>query len=114
MELKLLVHVPDSLRAKIGLTMAQNFLKTQKGEEKLEVRVLFNAQGVTILLEGDPRLNALMEDLVKQGGEVYFCENALRNFQIEKETLPPYSKTVPAGIRALVEWQEEGFRYVRA
>jgi len=114
MSLKLLVHVPDSLRAKVGLTMAQNFLKSKQEGEALEARVLFNAQGVTIILEEDPKIMSLMEEFSKQGGEVYFCENAMRNFQIEKDQLPSYAKTVPAGIRALVQWQEEGFRYVRA
>ena len=114
MELKLLIHVPDSLRAKVGAKMALNFLKTKVGEENLEVRLLFNAQGVTILSEGDEEVLNLLQQLVKEGGEVYFCQNALKAFSIPMEKVPSYAKMVPAGIRALVEWQNEGYRYVRA
>lgn len=112
--LRLLIHVPDSTRAKVGLKMAQNFLKTQKEGENLVTRVLFNAQGVTILLDGDEELQDLLQGLAQKGGEIYFCENALKAFNVSQDRVPPFAKTVPAGIRALVEWQEEGFRYVRA
>ncbi len=112
--LKLLIHVPDSTRAKIANKMALNFLKTRKEGEDLVVRLLFNAQGVTVLLENDQELLSGLEELSREGGEIYFCENALRAFGIEKEKVPAFARTVPAGIRVLVEWQDEGFRYVRA
>ena len=38
----------------------------------------------------------------------------MKAFDVPKEKVPAGCLTVPAGIRALVEWQEEGFRYVRA
>ncbi len=112
--LKLLIHVPDSTRASIANKMALNFLKTRQEGEELVVRLLFNAQGVTILLEDQADLLEGLRELSSQGGEVYFCENALRAFGVDKEKVPAFARTVPAGIRALVEWQDEGFRYVRA
>ena len=114
MSLKLLIHIPDDTRAKVGLKMAQNFLKTAREGEELRVRVLFNAQGVIILLNEDEEFDSLLAGVAEKGGEIYFCENALRAFGVSREKLPSLAHTVPAGIRALVEWQEEGFRYVRA
>ncbi|NPB09024.1 MAG: hypothetical protein GXO17_01595 [Thermodesulfobacteria bacterium] len=112
--LKLLIHVPDSTRAKIASKMAINFLKTRREGEEMKVRVLFNAQGVTVLLENDEELMRGLEEITKQGGEVYFCENALKAFDVERDKVPSFAGTVPAGIRVLVEWQDDGFRYVRA
>jgi len=48
------------------------------------------------------------------GIEVYFCENAMKTFNVSMDKVPQQAKTVPAGIVALVTWQDEGFRYVRA
>ena len=113
MALKLLIHVPEASRFKVGLNMAVNFLNTAGEGESLEARLLVNAQGVSVLLSPEEVLDKVKEFLEK-GGEIYFCENALRLFEIPREKVLPGCQTVPAGIRVLVEWQEEGFRYVRA
>jgi len=108
---KLLLHIPEKDRFSVGLTMALNFLKSADKGDLLEARLLINAQGVTILEEEIPENLAPFLEL---GGQVFFCENALRAFNIPKEKVWPGCGTVPAGIRALVEWQNNGFSYVRA
>ncbi len=114
MALKLLLHVPDAARYKVALNMGINFLKTRKEGETLTARVLVNAQGITVLLEDDSQADEKRKLFTELGGEIYFCENAMKAFDVPKEKVPAGCFTVPAGIRALVEWQEEGFRYVRA
>ncbi|NPA49923.1 MAG: hypothetical protein GXO20_08065 [Thermodesulfobacteria bacterium] len=114
MTLKVVLHVPDSTRYKVALNMGVNFLKTRQEGEKLEARLLVNAQGITILLEDfPPEIQNKMEEFLKLGGEIYFCENAMRAFNVPRERVPNQTRTVPAGIRALVEWQAEGWAYVR-
>ncbi len=94
--------------------MGVNFLKTKKEGEDLSARVLVNAQGITILLEELPSdILTKMKEFMELGGELYFCENAMRAFNVPRDKVPAGGKTVPAGIRALVEWQAEGFAYVR-
>ncbi|WP_022854479.1 DsrE family protein [Thermodesulfatator atlanticus] len=114
MPLKLVIHVPESTRYKVALKMGINFLKTKAQNEELLARVLVNAQGITVLLELDDEMLNLMEDFKSRGGEIHFCKNAMKAFNVPEEKVPEGCYIVPAGIRALVEWQEEGFRYVRA
>lgn len=115
MALRVVLHVPDSTRYKVALNMGVNFLKTRQEGEELKAYILVNAQGITVLLEDFPsEIQEKMEEFLGLGGEIYFCENAMRAFNVPREKVPAQTKTVPAGIRALVEWQEEGFAYVRA
>ncbi len=114
MALKVVLHVPDSSRYKVALNMGINFLKTKQEGEELGACILVNAQGITVLLEDFPHeIQNKMEEFHKLGGEIFFCENAMRAFNVPQERVPAHAKTVPAGIRALVEWQNEGFAYVR-
>lgn len=114
MALKLLLHVPEASRYQVALNMGINFFKTKSEGEELVARLLVNAQGITVLREENPEVAEKFKTFLELGGEVYFCENAMRAFDVPREKVPAGGKTVPAGIRALVEWQEEGFRYVRA
>ncbi len=109
--MKLLLHVPEASRLLVALKMGINYFKTASAGEKLEARILVNAQGVEALKEGPPET---LSEFLDRGGELYFCANALQAFGISQEGLWPGSRTVPAGIRALVEWQGQGFCYVRA
>ncbi len=111
-ELKLLIHVPDSLRFEAALKVARNFALAMQ-ELPFKARILVNFEGITVLNNFSPYEELFKEDL-SYGIEVYFCENALKGFNIPKEMVPQGGRTVPAGIVALVEWQDEGFRYVRA
>lgn len=111
-ELKLLMHVPDSSRFEAALKVSRNFALSM-GERPYKVRILVNFEGITVLNDFSP-YEELFKEVLSYGVEVYFCENALKGFNIPKEKVPQGGKTVPAGIVALVEWQDEGFRYVRA
>ncbi len=111
-ELKLLMHVPESQRFEVALKVARNFVKAMKGEP-FSVRILVNAEGITILKRFH-EVEELFREAVSEGISVYFCENAMRLFEVDPSLVPEGGKTVPAGIRALVEWQDQGYRYVRA
>ncbi|BAU23736.1 hypothetical protein THC_1370 [Caldimicrobium thiodismutans] len=111
-ELKLLMHVPDSSRFEPALKVSRNFALAM-GERPYKVKILVNFEGITVLNDFTPFVE-LFKEVLSYGVEVYFCENALKGFNIPREKVPEGGKTVPAGIVALVEWQDEGFRYVRA
>jgi intracellular sulfur oxidation DsrE/DsrF family protein len=112
-ELKLLMHVPDSKRFEPALKMAKNFVIAVKEKKSFSVRIVVNFEGITVLNDFKP-FEDLFKEALNLGIEVYFCENALKGFNIPFEKVPEGGKTVPAGIVALVEWQNEGYRYVRA
>lgn len=111
-ELKLLVHVPDSSRFEAALKVSRNFALAMQ-ELPFKARILVNFEGITVLNNFSP-YEELFKEVLSYGVEVYFCENALKGFNISAEKVPQGGKTIPAGIVALVEWQDEGFRYVRA
>ena len=108
----LVLHVPESDRFAVALKVARNFIKALPGES-LSVRILVNAEGITILKRFG-EVAELFGAALEEGVEVYFCQNAMKAFEIDPSLVPPGGKTVPAGIVALVEWQNQGFRYVRA
>ncbi|MFZ8832105.1 MAG: DsrE family protein [Thermodesulfobacteriaceae bacterium] len=110
--LKLLLHVPDSSRFEAALKQARNFAIAM-GDKPYQVRILVNFEGVTVLNDLSPYAPLLQENF-SLGIEVYFCENAMKTFNVSMDKVPQQAKTVPAGIVALVTWQDEGFRYVRA
>ncbi|MCS7279491.1 MAG: DsrE family protein [Thermodesulfobacteriaceae bacterium] len=111
-ELKLLLHVPFYASFEPALKMAKNFFKSLQEEEKGIVRILVNFEGVLVLNHFE-NFRELLREILEKGGKIYFCEKALETFNIPLEKVPPQASTVPSGIRALVEWQEEGFNYVR-
>ncbi|WP_038041439.1 DsrE family protein [Thermodesulfobacterium hveragerdense] len=113
MGLKLLLHVPQSDRFVPALKMAKNFLNACRSEEQPLVKIIVNFEGITVLKDFTSYTD-LFNELLALGGEVYFCENALKGFNIPFEAVPKGGKTVPAGIKALVELQQEGYAYVRA
>jgi intracellular sulfur oxidation DsrE/DsrF family protein len=110
--LKLLLHVPDSSRFEAALKQARNFALAM-GDKPYHVRILVNFEGITGLNDLSP-YSALLQENFSLGIEIYFCENAMKAFNINLDKVPQQAKTVPAGIVALVTWQDEGFRYVRS
>ncbi|MGB9713224.1 MAG: DsrE family protein [Dissulfurimicrobium sp.] len=112
-KLKLLIHVAQADKWDTAAGNAINFLKTKQTGEELRVRMIANADAVTRCTQCDRPLFDVLKQIVLEGGEIYLCENALRNFGIHVSRLPEIFKTVPAGIRALVELQNDGWRYVR-
>ncbi|MCS7149407.1 MAG: DsrE family protein [Caldimicrobium sp.] len=111
-ELKLVVHVPDPQRFEAGLKVSRNFALQMMGK-KYDLRILVNYEGVKVLQDFTPFWD-LYKEVLNLGGEIFFCETALRSAEISKEKLPEGANTVPSGIVALAEWQKEGFSYVRA
>ncbi len=112
-ELKLLIHVAQQDRWDVAVKNGLNFLKTRGDGDTLRVRLLGNADSVTRCTQCDRPLFDNLKQLVLDGGEVYLCENSLRAFEIEKSRLPELFSTVPAAVRAIAEWQAEGWAYMR-
>ncbi len=112
-ELKLLIHVAQPDRWDVAVKNGLNFLKTRSEGEELRVRLIGNADSVTRCIKCDRALFDNLKQLVLDGGEVFLCENSLRAFDIPKKRLPELFSTVPAAVRALVDWQREGWIYIR-
>ncbi len=113
-ELKLIVHVAQKERWMVGVKNALNFLRSAEDWDTLRVRIVANADSVTQCTKCDRQLFDNLKQLVLDGGEIYLCSNSLRDFEIPKERLPEVFRTVPAAVRAIADWQAEGWLYIRA
>lgn len=113
-ELKLVIHVASKERWTVASKNALNFLKTAQKGEKLRVAIVANADSVTKCTECDRELFDRLKQIVIDGGELFLCANSLRDFNIPETRPPEIFKTVPAAIRALADFQTDGWVYVRA
>lgn len=87
MKFKVLLHIPERERFEAALIQAKNFILAKENEKI--TGVLLNSDGVKIL-------------------------DDLKHFKIPINRIPNGGKTLPSGIVAIVEWQMQGFVYIRA
>ena len=113
-DLKLLIHVAHKERWMVGAKNAVNFLRTAAEGDTLKVRIIANADSVTQCIKCDRPLFDNLKQLILDGGEIYLCANSLRDFDIKESRLPEIFRTVPAAVRAIADWQSEGWLYMRA
>lgn len=104
-------HVPQSDRFLPALKMARNLILASSKEE-FEIKIIVNFEGITVL-KNFKDYKEIFQEVLSMGIEVYFCENAMKGFNISKDLIPEGSKVVPAGIKFLLELQAQGYFYVR-
>ncbi len=109
--LKVLFHVPDSSRFNACLRQVNNLLATLS-EEPYEIRVLINFEGIKVVENFEPYME-MFKSLCERGVKFYFCQNPFKVFNISTDLVPPPAEIISSGIRALVDWQREGFIYIR-
>ncbi|MDU6414604.1 DsrE family protein [Mixta calida] len=105
--MKVILHVPDSLRIKNALSNARNILKGMEGQH--DIAVVFNADAVSEVLKitvPDDILNA-------ESVSLYLCNNSLIANQIDASTVPESFSIVPAAVVFVLEKQSEGYLYIR-
>ena len=110
---KLLIHVAQKESWNAAIGNAANFIKAGRSGEDLEIRIVANGDSVTSCAPCQADLLDRLTMLSNHGVGIFLCENSLRSHGIAVSSLAPILRTVPAGIRALVELQGEGWRYVR-
>jgi len=110
---RLLLHVPSSDRWEVAATNAINFIKSKEDNEELSIRIVGNAEAVTLAGACNAPVYEKLRQIFLDGGEILLCENALAKFEIKKESLAEIFRTVPAGIRTITDSIESGWIYVR-
>ncbi len=110
------LHVSDNDRWLPALRNAANFLRAV-GAEGGQVVIVANGPAVSGFV--NPEIQALMTDLSARSVRFQACRNALVLLAenpataIDEAALPGFVEVVPAGIAALVQWQDQGFAYVK-
>ena len=105
------IDLNDENIFRLALTNAENLLKARP---ETQTHLLVNGPAVKFLCpaNGSDALDRA-ENLLRQGVSIHVCENALRAFDISKEALLPGCATVPAGVVALIELQQQGCAYIK-
>jgi intracellular sulfur oxidation DsrE/DsrF family protein len=79
-----------------------------------EMRVLVVVDGGGVyLFQGANDLTAELEVVAAAGVRIQACRNALDEKQIDPDTVPAFVQVIPGGVPALVDAQNQGYRYVK-
>jgi len=108
---KVLFHVPDSARFMACLRQVNNLLAAFQ-DEPYDIRVLINFEGIKVLENFEP-YREMFESLTQKGVKFYFCQTPFKTFGLSTDLVPSSAEVISSGIRALVDWQKEGFIYIR-
>lgn len=95
-------------------------LEITNGVENYDIKVVVHSGGGFLMLKGN-KFEQDVVDLMEAGVEFYFCQNTVRSF-MAKGILPagdataniiPGVQYVTAGVTAISDLQDQGYRYVQ-
>jgi intracellular sulfur oxidation DsrE/DsrF family protein len=107
--LKVVLHVSDPDGWPPALSNLHNITTEFSA---MEVRVVVDGGGVYVF-QGENDLTSELRTVAGAGVVIQACHNALHEKQIDPSTIPDFVQVVPGGVPALVEAQNEGYRYVK-
>jgi intracellular sulfur oxidation DsrE/DsrF family protein len=83
-------------------------------EQEYDLVVLLNGPAVALMTR-DAVVSFLerIQRLVSQGVRFQVCDNALKRFEVSRESLIPECQIIPAGIVGLIDLQNHGFAYIK-
>ena len=89
--------------------------------EDVEIAAIVHSGGYSLILNNDSDhphadtnlFQAGMEELIRKGVDVYFCQNTARSRGVITEQLIPGVKYVTAGVTAIADFQMLGYGYVQ-
>lgn len=111
--MKVILHVDEKGKLEVALGNIKNLLNLK---ENIEIELLVHGDPIFDLKEKCAKENNLFEDLksVSENGVIIAaCNNSLNKFNINKDELLEFVKVVPAGVKELIDKQNEGFAYVK-
>lgn len=83
-------------------------------EQEHELIVLLNGPAVGLMTrEAAVPFGERIQGLVAQGVRFQVCDNALKRFEVSRESLIPECQIIPAGIVGLIDLQNQGFAYIK-
>ena len=108
-DLKIVLHVDRADRWPAAISNLKNLAW---GYPQTKIRVVADGASVCIF-QGENDLHRALAQAAEAGVESQLRANFLREHAIAPESLPRYTRIVPAGVTALAEAQAEGFACVK-
>ncbi len=115
MQYKAVFHVDqnDEQVFNLALNNVINLLNAIPGQEH-ELIVLLNGPAVSLVTrEAAVSFLERIQELSAQGVRFQVCENALKRFEVSRDSLIAEPQVVPAGIVVLIDLQNQGFAYIK-
>ncbi len=102
----------DILPLKISLGNIKNLFKEIENGQAI---ILANFKAPSLFLKSsiDNEIYELLKGLKNENVKIYICENSLKMLNISKNELIEECDFVKAGIKTLIELQNEGFAYIK-
>lgn len=115
MNQKVIVHIDETQKWKLLLHNVRNLLASYSdAPETVAIEILANAEAVdAYVLNTDAAVQAHMQTLFENGVSFLACNNALTGRNISINSILPFVKTVPSGVRYLVDQQTNGYAYIK-
>ncbi|MEK6202026.1 MAG: DsrE family protein [Desulfobulbaceae bacterium] len=115
MHYKAVFHVDqkDDQVFTLALNNVNNLLNAIPGQEH-DLIVLLNGPAVRLAAREDAAaFLEMIQGLAVQGVRFQVCENALKRFEVSRDSLIGECEVIPAGIVGLIELQNQGFAYIK-
>ncbi|ENP1270517.1 DsrE family protein [Salmonella enterica] len=112
--MNIVFHVPELSRSIPCLNNVRNYLKLSSQPEDEAIRIVFNAEAVKSLIseeESALRWLSLCEEYPCI--ELLVCRNSLQGYSLSADALINKVEVIPAAVVALVEFQKNGWIYLR-
>ena len=109
---KILIHISDRDKwlSVIGLV---NRLLDENNDNHIEIIIIADIFAGAVCLHCNQSLKQQMIDFVETGQRILICEESLKCLNIPMKSLPDFVQTVPLSLPAIIQWQEEGFQYIK-
>ncbi|EMZ8854728.1 DsrE family protein [Salmonella enterica] len=112
--MNIVFHVPELSRSIPCLNNVKNYLKLSLQPEDEAIRIVFNAEAVKSLILGEEsalRWLSLCEEYPCT--KLLVCRNSLQGYSLSPDMLINKVEVIPAAVVALVEFQKNGWIYLR-
>ncbi len=112
---KAIFHVDqnDESVMTLALNNVVNLLKAIPGEEH-DLIVIFNGPGAHLLAwDGVAAHLERIKALVGEGVRFQVCRNAMVRYEIAEDQVIEECEIIPAGILSLINFQNDGFSYIK-
>ena len=115
MNYKAVFHVDqkDGQVFNLALNNVINLLSAIPGQEH-DLVVLINGPAVSLATrEAAASFLEMIQGLSAKGVRFQVCDNALKRFEVSRDSLIGECEIIPAGIVGLIDLQNQGFAYIK-
>lgn len=88
-------------------------LRKALGAEQVEAQVVVHGRAYPLLQKTNTEMQERLRTLSEGGVRLSLCQNTMKRFKVEKESLFPFADTVDAAVAELVRKQEAGWAYLK-